>query len=100
MRNDAMLNSQKTIEIQDALGNIWYIPCVVSKKIQENFDTIIKDRNMVARAFLTEKGADARGLGVETKSDPSVSEKAVSNKRKFSPHLRRNAENRRESPRT
>ena len=58
MRNETWMNSQKTIEIQEAYGRIGYIPFAIPQNAQGNIDDIIKDRHMVDRADLTEQGTD------------------------------------------
>ena len=68
-----MLDRKITIKIQALLDRMGDIPSVFPKKVQENIDAIIKDRNMVASEVLAEKGTGPRGPGA-SKSDQAVRE--------------------------
>ena len=61
MSNQTMLNSQETIEIQAALDRIGDMPSDISKSVRESVADIVKDRNMVAIACLTDKGLIRQG---------------------------------------
>ena len=77
MCNEDVLNIQKTITIQEAVGRIGDISIFISKKVREKVGDIVKYRNMVASVGLAENGTSPRGLEAKTKLDLSVSEKRL-----------------------